>query len=63
MFGQQVAFTVDGEGSRKSYLGLMLSICIFVAVIPYAFNKSETLRTYGDTILSDDIDPSGRKPS
>ena len=50
-------FTVDGEGSRKSYLGFLLSLVIFATVLPYSYDKYNTLINYGDTTVSDDIDP------
>ena len=51
MFGEPVVFTVDGEASQKSYLGLILSLCIFATVSPYSYNKFNTLRTYDDVAV------------
>ena len=62
-FGEPVEFTVDGEGSRKSFLGLLLSLVIFATVIPYSVDKYKTLINYGDTTVLDDFDPSGKKPT
>ena len=53
IFGEQVVFTVDGEGSQKSYLGLIISLCIFATILPYSYNKFDTLRTYDDLAVQD----------
>ena len=63
IFGEPVGFTVDGEGSQKSYLGLLLSLIIFGTIIPFTYQKFSTLRTFGDTKVSDDLDPSGKNLS
>ena len=60
IFGEPVVFTIDGEGSQKSYLGLMLSLCIFATVFPYSYNKFNTLRTHNDTVKEEFIDPEGK---
>ena len=63
IFGEPVEFTVDGEGSRKSCLGLLLSLVIFATVLPYSFDKYKILINYGDTTVSSDFNAYGKDPS
>ena len=62
-FGEPVEFTVDGDGSRKSFFGLLLSLVIFATVIPYSIDKYRTLVEYGDTSISEDFYPHWKKPT
>ena len=59
IFGEPVGFSVDGDGSHKSYLGLLLSLCVIGTISPYSISKFNTLVEFGDTRVSDDLEPSG----
>ena len=63
LFGEPVGFTIDGDGSRKSCLGLLLSLIIIATLIPYSFKKFDTLITYGDNQVSMQVDNQGKQPS
>ena len=48
-FGEPVKLKVDGEESHKSCCGFLLSLVIFVLVLPYSLAQYNTLINYGDT--------------
>ena len=49
LFGEKVGFNIEGESSRKSIIGTLVSCYIFCVIVPYAYSKFEKMRNYGDT--------------
>ena len=61
LFGEPVGFTIDGDGSHKSCLGLSLSFFILATMIPYSFKKFQTLNTFDDVTVTEFIDYEGKQ--
>ena len=60
MFGKPVGFSIDGGGTRKSCIGLLLSLLIIATLIPYSFKKLERLIEYEGVWVSLETDPEGK---
>ena len=63
LFGEPVGFTIDGSGTRKSFLGLFLSLCIIGTMIPYSFKKFDKLQSYDDVTLTSYVENSVKSPT
>ena len=59
LFGESIGFKIDGEESRRSILGLMLSLGIFATILPYAVKKWQVMINYDDTDISETVKPNG----
>ena len=61
MFGEPVGFSIDGGGTRKSFIGLLISLLIIGTLIPYSFKKFERLIEYDGVWVSFETDPEGKQ--
>ena len=55
LFGQDIGFSVNGNDTYKSYIGLIFSIGIIATVLPFGLNKLIICMNHSDTLHQDSI--------